>query len=214
MADLEIYQLKEIPENRYRRWLGYDGLGKMGEMPQLSNYEKTYTTKLRDSPTPEQVREKFNHSRPQDFSGHPISTSDIIVFRTSNQAVAHYTDSNSFVRLADFERQLTEHYRREEKTEPVGYLRYLDTNERISYTDPDAYIAAYKEALYDQGPNAVRAVTLTKDLGVHYEINKLLVGEFGETVPDKETWIKAHSNPIQGAMREQARSEPDAEQEL
>jgi len=213
---LEIYQLKDIPENRYRRWLGYDGLGKMSETPQLSNYEKTYSIKLRDSPTAEQVIEKFNLSRPQDFNGHPISTSDIIVFRTEDQVVANYVDNNAYVRLPDFERQLAEHYRRDEKTEPVGYLRYLDTNEQIPYTDPDAYIAAYKEGLYDLGPNTVRAVTLTKDLGVRYEINKLLVGEFGETVPDKETWIKAkiHSNAIQEALREQARSEPDAELEL
>jgi len=216
MAELEIYQLKDIPENRYRRWLGYDGLGKMGETPQFTNYEKTYSMQLRDTPTPEQVFEKFNLSRPQDFRGHSLSTSDIIVFRTEDQSVAQYVDNVSFVRLPDFERQLFENYKREEKTELVGYLRYLDTNEQIPYTDPDAYIAAYKEGLYDLGPNTVRAVTLTKDLGVRYEINKLLVGEFGETVPDKETWIKAkiHSNAIQEALREQARSEPDAELEL
>lgn len=214
MADLEIYQLKEIPENRYRKWLGYDGLGKMGETPQLSNYGKTYSMKLRDSPTPEQVFEKFNLSRPQDFRGHSLSTSDIIVFRTEDQAVAHYVDNVSFVRLPNFEWQLMENYGREEKTEPVGYLRYLDTNEQIFYTDANAYIAAYKEGLYYQGPNAVRAVTLTRDLNVRYEINKLLVGEFGEEVSDKETWIKNHSNPMKEALRDQIRPEPDVEQEL
>lgn len=53
----------------------------------------------------------------------------------------------------------------------------------------------------NQGPNTVRAVTLTRDLNVRYEINKLLVGEFDEKVPDKETWIKAHSNPIKDALQ-------------
>lgn len=208
MATLKIYQLRDSPENRYRRWLGYDALGKLGETPQLSNYEKTYEMHLRDNPTPEQVYQQFNLSRPADFTGHSLSTSDIIVFQGETGAVAHYVDSVSFVRLPALEQELTAEEKKE--NEVVGFLRYLDSGETVNYTDADAFIAAYKEDLYDYGPNGVRATTLTKDPAVRYEIEKLLVGEFGEELPDKETWIKTHSNPVQNyCMEHQQQSEPE-----
>ena len=95
-------------------------------------------------------------------------------------------------------------------SEVVGFLRYLDSGEKVDFTNADAYIAAYKEDLYDYGPNGVRAVTLTKDLGVRYEIEKLRVGEFGEELPDKETWIKNHSNSAQNYCMEH-QQQPDPE---
>ena len=402
MGTLKIYQLKSGDNNRYRRWMNYDSLRKMGEMPRIENYEQVYFKRLLDNPTPEQVYWQFNQTRPADFIGHSLSTSDIIVFQSEVETIALYVDNVGYTRLpdlekelaaaektpricleiyraqsdvqkhdqiqlqdyqkvetldrselpaagiamrpfytimpsefkdyplsegdaiairecdkavgaflvkdgvfarlgADFERQLWEKYEREKheaerpetaqlspndssrkveatlpttniqghrnplhkkvnvddllnqamKTssyfwvksavadfskdsdgnmdkmellksvygtdvydslrsilahmdaEPVGFLRYLDSGETVEYTDPDAFIAAYKEALYDMGPNAVRAITLTKDLGVHYEIEKLRLGEFGEEVPDKATWIVKHSNPANNLCAEQ-----------
>jgi len=401
MAVLKIYQLKDSPENRFRRWLDYNSLGKLGETPQLRNYDKVYSRKLLDSPTPEQVVRQFSQSRPADFTGHSLSTSDIIAFQGETETIVYYVDNVGYTRLPDlekelaaaakapricleiyqmrgdlqkheqiqlqnyqkvetldrselpaagialrpfytikpsafkdyplssgdviairegdkavgaflvkdgafarlgteFEQQLWEKYEREKNesekleaaqlspndssrkveetlpttntqghrnplhekvnvdtllneaiktsayfrvksavadfpqdsdgnmdkmallksvcgtdvydslisifahmdAEPVGFLRYLDSGEKVNYTDPDAFIAAYKEELDVYGPNDVRAVTLTKDLGVRYEIGKLLVGEFGEKLADKETWIATHSNPFQNYCME------------
>lgn len=208
MAVLKIYQLKDSPENRYRRWLDYNSLGKLGETPQLQNYDKVYSMKLLDSPTPEQVVWRFSQSRPADFTGHPISASDIIAVQGEAETIVHYVDNNSFVRLPALEQELTAEEKKEH--EAVGFLRYLDSGEKVDFTNADAYIAAYKEDLNDYGPNGVRAVTLTKDLGVRYEIEKLLVGEFGEELPDKETWIKNHSNSAQNYCAEH-QQQPDLE---
>ncbi len=410
MGTLKIYQLKSGDENRYRRWMNYDSLRKMGEMPRLENYEQVYFKQLLDNPTPEQVYWQFNQTRPADFIGHSLSTSDIIVFQSEVETIALYVDNVGYTRLpdlekelaaaektpricleiyraqsdvqkhdqiqlqdyqkvetldrselpaagialrpfytikpsafkdyplsegnviairegdkavgaflvkdsafarlgADFEQQLREKYEREKNeterpeaaqlspndssrkveetlptintqgrrnplhkkvnvddllnqamktssyfwvksavadfpkdsdgnmdkmellksvygtdvydslrsilahmdAEPVGFLRYLDSGETVDYTDPDAFIAAYKEALYDMGPNAVRAITLTKDLDVHYEIEKLRLGEFGEEVPDKAAWIVARSNSVQNFCAEQSGQELENE---
>lgn len=328
MSVLKIYQLRDTPDNRERRWLDYNNLGKLGEKPELVNYDLVYQMPLRDTPSPEQVFQQFNLARPADFTGHSLSVSDVIAYQAGDSTIAYYVDSASFVRLPEMEEQLSFHLRgfevkdmvymanyayggqelqsavrsqgdtlyvmigtpphserfrhdltseesavfrafersdaaksaavplestlretvnadalmdaaiktryyfeiksaitgfpREadgsinkaallkstlgtdahdhllslfpEMQKPViGFLRYLDSGETVDYTDPEKYIAAYREALYTQGPNAVRAVTLTPDPNVHYEIEKLLVGEFGEELPDKASWIAAHA---------------------
>lgn len=328
MATLKIYQLKDTPDNRERRWLDYNSLGKLGERPDLANYDLVYQMPLRDNPTPEQVFQQFNLSRPADFTGHSLSVSDVIAYQSEDSAIAYYVDSASFVRLPELEEQLAFHLRDFEEKDMVymanytyggqdmqsavcsqgdtlyvmvgrpphserfrrdltpeesaafrtfeqsdavksatvplestpretvnadalmdaamktcyyfeiksaitgfpreadgsinkaallkstlgtdahdhllslfseiqkpviGFLRYLDSNETVDYTDPEEYIAAYREALYTQGPMAVRAATLTPDLNVHYEIEKLLVGEFGEELPDKASWLAARA---------------------
>lgn len=108
MANLEIYKLKHICENRYRNGLNYDGLGKLGEAPNLHNYEKVDTMQLRDEPAPNLVQRQFNQSRPADFTGYPLNTSDIIVYRGKTETIAYYADTVSFLRLPDLEKELTE----------------------------------------------------------------------------------------------------------
>ena len=210
MGTLKIYQLKSGDDNRYRRWMNYDSLRKMGEMPRLENYDQVYFKQLLDNPTPDQFIWMFNQTRPSDFIEYNLSPSNIIVYHTESETVALYVDNVDYTRLPDLEREITREEKKE--TEVVGFLRYLDSGETVDYTDPDEYIAAYKEGLYYCGPNTVRATTLTKDLGVCYEIEKLRVGEFGERVPDKETWIRQNSNPVKNFCAEQSRQEPESEE--
>ena len=106
MAVLKIYQLKDSPENRFRRWLDYNSLGKLGETPQLRNYDKVYSRKLLDSPTPEQVVRQFSQSRPADFTGHSLSTSDIIAFQGETETIVYYVDNVGYTRLPDLEKEL------------------------------------------------------------------------------------------------------------
>ena len=45
---------------------------------------------------------RFNLDQPEDFHGHSLSVSDVIVLRHGGQAAAYYTDSFGFQRLPDF----------------------------------------------------------------------------------------------------------------
>lgn len=223
---IEIYQLKEGEENRLRRWISFDSLGKMGEIPTLLNYNKVYTMQQDSRPELERIYQRFNVDHPKDFTGHSMSVSDIVVVRGRDHLTAHYVDSIGFVRILDFAKQLmASEAGKEASKEPVGIIRYLDSNETIGYSDSVKYIAAYQEALYCMGPNGVRATTLTKDFSVRYEIEKVLVGEFGEEIEDKETWIKKHAQSLDAVpkvdpeqvnsfMKDRGAAEPEDELEL
>ncbi len=124
MSTLKIYQLKDAPDNRERRWLDYNSLGKLGERPDLANYDLVYQMPLRDTPTPEQVFQQFNLSRPADFTGHSLSVSDVIAYQSEDSAIAYYVDSASFVRLPELEEQLTFHLRDFEEKDMVYMANY------------------------------------------------------------------------------------------
>lgn len=45
---------------------------------------------------------KFNLDRPEDFHGHSLSVSDVIVLKQNGQVASYYTDSFGFQQLPEF----------------------------------------------------------------------------------------------------------------
>lgn len=74
------------------------------------NYALVYTAPLSEeywqAKTPDAICEflftKFNMERPEDFSGHSLSVSDVIVLRQNGHMDAYYTDSIGFCHLPNF----------------------------------------------------------------------------------------------------------------
>ena len=50
----------------------------------------------------EQLYERFNLDRPEDFHGHSLSVSDVIVLKHGAEIRSYYTDSFGFQELPDF----------------------------------------------------------------------------------------------------------------
>ena len=50
----------------------------------------------------EEIYEKFNLERPQDYMGHSLSVSDIVVLKEKDQVSFHYVDSVGFKALPGF----------------------------------------------------------------------------------------------------------------
>ena len=48
----------------------------------------------------ERIFEKFNIDRPEDFKGHSLSVSDVVVLHQNGKDTAHYTDSIGFVDIS------------------------------------------------------------------------------------------------------------------
>ena len=46
--------------------------------------------------------EKFNINHPQDFTGHSLSVSDVVVMRKNGECKAYYVDSFGFTELPEF----------------------------------------------------------------------------------------------------------------
>lgn len=98
--EYKIYQLKKGSENHAIRFEGFTNAERYGEPAKPENYDLVYMGSLddfEDSNKLEAIYTKFNLDRPEDFTGHSLSVSDIIVMNNE----AHYVDSYGFVDVSD-----------------------------------------------------------------------------------------------------------------
>ncbi|EOS24097.1 hypothetical protein C804_05264 [Lachnospiraceae bacterium A4] len=94
-----IYQLKDdVPVDFHFRPL--EEVQRKGLAVDPANYEKVYTAPLTPDMGLERIFEKFNIDRPEDFKGHSLSVSDVVVLHQNGQDTAHYTDSIGFVDIS------------------------------------------------------------------------------------------------------------------
>lgn len=94
-----IYQLKDdVPVDYHFRSL--ERLQEKGLAVDPANYEKIYTAPLTPGMNLERIFEKFNFDRPEDFKGHSLSVSDVVVLHQNGKDTAHYTDSIGFVDIS------------------------------------------------------------------------------------------------------------------
>ena len=94
-----IYQLKDdVPVDFHFRPL--EEIQGKGLAVDPANYEKTYTAPLTPGTTLEGIFEKFNIDRLEDFKGHSLSVSDVVVLHQNGKDTAHYTDSIGFVDIS------------------------------------------------------------------------------------------------------------------
>lgn len=101
-----IYQLRNSDDTAELRFMGTEYLQSKGLEIDRSNYVPVYTGNL-DSPGDEQdklnnIYAKFNIDRPQDFTGHSLSVSDIVVLRQNGVVSCHYVDSWGFKEMPTF----------------------------------------------------------------------------------------------------------------
>lgn len=74
-----IYQLKGGDETRDYRFEPLERLRELGLSVQKDNYDLVYSAPLADGETLEDLFVRFNVERPEDFTGHSLSVSDVIV---------------------------------------------------------------------------------------------------------------------------------------
>lgn len=101
-----ILQLRCIEDTVYERFSSMRELERMGLEPDIDHYEVVYTAPLlpyKDQNTMlEELYAKFNVSRPDDFTGHSLSVSDIVALRQNGVVSCHYVDSIGFQELPRF----------------------------------------------------------------------------------------------------------------
>jgi len=105
-----ILQLRHTDETLYERFESYARLQNQGKEPDVDHYEVVYHGSLPQSPvTPEAVMAQlealyvqFNTARPEDFTGHSLSVSDIVAFKVGGVVSCHYVDSIGFQELENF----------------------------------------------------------------------------------------------------------------
>lgn len=100
----EIYKIRRVDETRDVRFEPYERLLKAGIKPDFKTYDKMYeadVSMLSGKSTGEKLESAFyvfNQERPEDFKGHSLSVSDVVVLDDT----AYYVDSVGFKPLKDF----------------------------------------------------------------------------------------------------------------
>lgn len=115
-----IYQLKDSPELHQYKFGDIDTLQRLGLLNEnldeikKENYELIYTGELADiggntqDQKLEEIYKKFNLDHPEDFRGHSLSVSDVVVLHQDGETSSHYVDSVGYTELPNFMRELEE----------------------------------------------------------------------------------------------------------
>lgn len=116
-----IYQLRGGDDTRDYRFESLESLKERGLTVDRANYELVYSAPLHDIETLESIYQRFNIDHPEDFTGHSLSVSDIVVLRHGEQETAHYCDSAGFVEVPEFlqEQAAQREAPQEEQAEPL-----------------------------------------------------------------------------------------------
>ena len=103
-----IYQINSGQEERGYQFLSLEAAKEMGFTVDGKDYQMVYSERLRDATTLDNLFERFNIERPNDFTGHSMSVSDVIIMNRGENLKAYYVDSFGFEELPDFIAQRAE----------------------------------------------------------------------------------------------------------
>ncbi len=134
------------------------------------DYKLVYVGELQGNVSLEDIFERFNIHRPEDFRGHSLSVSDIVVLNNGEKVTAHFVDSISFQELDNF-LDLEEHSL-EELAYQVGE-RYF----AIQVTEE-----GYDYSFYDEEFRLM-------DGGV-YENDEISIEEAADELMEEEGWTE------------------------
>lgn len=101
-----ILQLRRTDETVMERFSSMSELKRMGLEPDIDHYEVVYTAPLAPyenrTAVLEELYVKFNVDHPEDFTGHSLSVSDIVVLKEHGAVSSYYVDSVGFQELPTF----------------------------------------------------------------------------------------------------------------
>lgn len=102
LATYELFQIKEGGNGQAYQFMGMDFVNKNKLVVDKDDYEEVYRGEIKEGETLDTLYEKFNLYHPDDFTGHSMSVSDVIVIEKEYEKTAYYVDSFGFTKVADF----------------------------------------------------------------------------------------------------------------
>lgn len=144
----EILQIKDGSNGEQYRFWGMNYVQETGLQVNVSDYESKYQGKLKPGETLDTLYERFNIHRPEDFTGHSLSVSDVIVLESGGDKRAFYVDSFGFCEIKEF---FTEKLERSEITFTVAECGEFHSlgRYRDDISNAEEAIAVWKE--YQKG---------------------------------------------------------------
>ena len=97
-----VYQLKHTEENHLLRFESLDRVYAAGKTVDPANYDPIYAGPFTPGDSLETIYRDLNVDHPEDFRGHSLSMSDVVVLREYGKDTAHYCDSIGFKEIPQF----------------------------------------------------------------------------------------------------------------
>ena len=98
----EIWQLKDTPDTRQLRFMNSEFLARHDLTVDLGNYARVYASDLKPGTTLEDLYTQFNLNHPEDYRGHSMSVSDLVILNQGGETAAFFCDSIGFTDVSDF----------------------------------------------------------------------------------------------------------------
>lgn len=97
-----IYQIIDGSPGREYEFMDLNFIERHGYQVKKEDYELIYSDKMLYGDTLDSLYEKFNIAHPEDYTGHSLSVSDIVVLNENGNVKSYFVDSISFRELPDF----------------------------------------------------------------------------------------------------------------
>ena len=97
-----IYQIKDDSPGENYAFMNMRFIESHGMQIKKEDYKLVYVGELLGNMSLDDIFERFNIDRPEDFRGHSLSVSDIVVLNDGEKVTAHFVDSISFEQLDSF----------------------------------------------------------------------------------------------------------------
>lgn len=175
-----IYQIIDGSPGREYEFMDLNFIERHGYQVKKEDYELIYSDEMHYGDTLDSLYEKFNIAHPEDYTGHSLSVSDIVVLNENGNVKAYFVDSISFRELPDF-LQLEPELNREEVAYRIGdqYFAIQVATEGYDYSfydkeyklmdggileDPDISMRqAIQDILEDEGLDQLERIPVDYD---------------------------------------------------
>lgn len=97
-----IYQIDEASKAKAYMFMCFEFLTSHGMYVDGADYRYVYGGRRSEQETLESLFEKFNLNHPENYGGHFLSISDVVVIQRNKHAEAYYVDSIGYIRMPEF----------------------------------------------------------------------------------------------------------------
>ena len=126
-----IYQLNDSPQARDIHFMNSEFLEMKGIAITRENYDLVYTAPLEEGTSLEDIFTQFNIDRPEDFRGHSLSVSDVVVLHQNGENTCHFVDSFGYKEVPEFIQEVAKE-REAEQTSVIDETMEVP-DDKVSY---------------------------------------------------------------------------------
>lgn len=160
-----IYQLKHNEKTDNLRFMDLSFLQRNGLEVNKGNYQLEYDAPMQAGDTPSAIFQRFNIERPDDFYGHSLSVSDVVVFHKDGRNNTLFVNDFGFYEVPDFFRNGIKELREQpdELAYRLGkhYLAIQTVDDGYDYTFYDENYKELDGGIYDDPSVGIQSVLMT-----------------------------------------------------